>query len=359
MEQVSASAISAKQQMASRFFRKGVFLATLSGISYGLYTAFITLAMSVGIWEDWYGPNLAGLTMFTIVYVIGALGSSLNYTLSAVWGAGIAGARGKLRDFFKSVNSKPGRMMVLAALVGGPISSTAYIVGLQLAGSIVIPIAALCPAIGAILGRLFYKQKLNLRMLFGISICVFASFLIGLQSVAPDAPPQMLMGILIAFIAAVGWGFEGCVAGYGTSMIDYEVGILIRQSVSGIVGLFILVPVFAIMAGDMGLSVSLLGDALSSTNAMLIFFVSSFFTLYAFSLWYKGNAMCGTALGMACNGTFSFWGPLFCWIILGVFVGQEGWNLPFVAWVAAVLMSVGILFIAVNPLKLIEKRGAV
>ena len=63
--------------------------------------------------------------------------------------------------------------------MGGPISSAAYVVGLQMAGSIVIPISALCPAIGAILGRILYKQELNKRMVAGIVICVLSSFMIG------------------------------------------------------------------------------------------------------------------------------------------------------------------------------------
>ncbi|MCL2588243.1 MAG: hypothetical protein FWD84_02420 [Oscillospiraceae bacterium] len=355
----SLNAAQAKQKLESSFFKKGLTLAILSGMFYGLYTAFITLGMSLGVWDDWYGANTAALTAITITFGLGALGSAINYSISAVWGLGIAGARGKMGDFFRSLKSRPGKIMVIAALVGGPISTSAYVIGLQLAGSIIVPIAALCPAIGAILSRIFYKQKLNGRMIFGILICLTASFIIGLQSVAPDAPPQMMLGIAIAFIAAVGWGFEGCVAGYATSMIDFEIGIVIRQVVSGLAALFILTPLFLLIGGDAGRMLSIIGQAMTDSTAMPFFIISGFFTLYAFSLWYKGNAMCGTALGMAANGAFSFWGPFFCWIVLGVFWGQEGWALPPVVWFAAILMFIGILFIAVNPFTAFKKKGDV
>jgi len=357
MSSSTSNATLAKQQLESRFFRKGLTLAILSGMFYGLYTAFITLGMSLGVWDDWYGANTAALTAITITFGLGALGSAINYSISAVWGLGIAGVRGKLGDFFRSLKSRPGRIMVIAALVGGPISTSAYVIGLQLAGSIIVPIAALCPAIGAILGRILYKQKLNKRMVFGIVVCLIASFIIGLQSVAPDAPPTMLLGIAIAFIAAIGWGFEGCVAGYGTAMIDFEIGILIRQSVSGLAALFILTPLFLFIGGDASRTLSIIGQAVTDSSAMPFFIISGFFTLYAFSLWYKGNAMCGTALGMAANGAFSFWGPFFCWIVLGVIWGQDGWALPPVVWLAAILMFVGILFIAVNPFAVFKKKG--
>jgi len=349
---------SCQKKLSSSFFKKGITVAILSGMCYGLYSAFLTLGMSNGAWADWYGINTAALSAFVITYMLGALGSAVNDTISAVWCIGIAGAKGKLGDFFRTLSTKPGKMMMIAALIGGPIASTAYVVALQMAGSIVIPITALCPAIGAILARILFKQKLNARMILGIAICFTASFMIGSTSLGGDAPEGLFLGICIAFIAALGWGLEGCVAGYGTSMIDYEIGITIRQATSGLSNLIILLPIFGLLAGDIGLAPSLVISAVTSGSAMVWFVVSAFFAVFAYSLWYKGNSMCGAALGMACNGAYSFWGPFFCWLVLGVFVGQEGWALPPIAWAAAVVMVIGILVIAMNPLDLFRKKEA-
>ena len=90
----------------------------------------------------------------------------------------------------------------------------------------------------------------------------------------------------------------------------------------------------------------------------IIWFALAGLSAYAaFMYWYKGNAMCGAALGMSCNGTFSFWGPFVCWIILGVVFGLEGWNIPAIAWAAAVVMVVGIFIIAMNPMDLFKKTN--
>lgn len=354
----NVNAVAAKKKLSSKFFKKGITVAILSGMCYGLYSAFITLGMSNGIWADWYGVNTAALSAFVITYMLGALGSALNDTISAIWCIGIATAKGKMGDFFRTLKTKPGRMMMLAALLGGPIASTAYIVALQMAGSIVIPITALCPAIGAIMARILFKQKLTPRMLLGIAICFGATLMIGGTGFLEDAPEGLMLGILIAFIAAFGWGLEGCIAGYGTSMIDYEIGITIRQCTSGLSNLIILVPLMAIMAGNFGLAPGLLIQAVTSSDAMIWFVVSGFFAVFAYSLWYKGNSMCGAALGMACNGAYSFWGPFFCWLILGVVVGQEGWALAPIAWAAAIVMAIGILIISMNPLDLFKKKEA-
>lgn len=350
------TAIRAKKQLTEQFYKQGLLIGLFSGVSYGLYSAFLTLGMTKGVWNDWYGFNSAGLSVFAITYLLGALGSAVNDICSSVWAIGYAIIKGKFGDFLKTINTTPGRMMILAALAGGPIAGTAYVVGLQMAGSIVIPITALCPAIGAILGKVLYKQEISKRMWLGISICVGASFLIGSSSIGSDAADGMMLGIAIAFIAALGWGFEGCVAGYGTSMIDSGIGITIRQTTSGLANLLILVPIFAIFGGNIKLAPQLAIQAFTSGPAMIWFAISGLFAFVSFMSWYKGNSMCGAALGMACNATYSFWGPFFCWILLGVIGGIDGWALPPVVWIGAIIMTFGILIIAVNPMDLFKKK---
>ena len=61
---------------------------------------------------------------------------------------------------------------------------------------------------------------------------------------------------------------------------------------------------------------------------MFFFVASGFFAYTSFSNWYRGNSMCGTALGMACNGTYSFFVPLCSWIIIGLIMGIEASPCP-------------------------------
>ncbi|WP_040329055.1 membrane protein [Clostridium ihumii] len=356
---VNSEAVAAKKKLTSSFFKKGISLALFSGLAYGLYTAFLTMGMTKGVWGDWYGANTAGLSAFVVAYLLAALGNAINDTCSAIWALGYAGVKGKFKDFLRCVNTKPGHIMIVAALIGGPIAGTAYVIALQMAGSIVVPISALCPAIAAILGKILYKQEVNKRMTVGIIICVFASFLIGSTGFAGGVSKNTVIGILIAIVAALGWGFEGCVAGYGSAMIDPEIGICIRQVTSGIANLFILVPIIGVMAGGVNISVDLAVQAFTSAPAMIWFALSGLLSFMTFMTWYAGNSMCGASLGTACNGTYSFFGPLFCLLVLGVYGGMDGWSLPSVAWIGAVIMMFGILTISMNPLDLFRKKEEV
>ncbi len=353
---LNPAAIAAKTGLDTSFKRRGIITAVLSGMFYGTYTAFMTLAMSLGVWAGWYGEH-SGLSAFAVMYLLSALGAACTDTCSAGWALGLATLKGKLGDFFRCIKTKPGLVMMGAAVVGGPLASTAYVVGLQQAGSIVVPISALCPAIGAILGRVLFKQPLNARMILGIGICFLASVMIGCTGLKADAPPNLFVGIFFGFVAALCWGIEGCVCGYGTSLIDPEVGITIRQVTSCLSNLIILVPVFSMIAGVNPLG--MVARAFTDGTAMPWFIVAGFGAYFGFMLWYKGNAMCGAALGMSCNGAFSFWGPFFCWLVLGAAFGRDGWSMPPIAWLAAVTMIIGIFTIAMNPLDLPRKGNKV
>ncbi len=348
------AAMAAKKKLAADFLRKGVITAVLSGMFYGTYTAFMTYAMSVGIWGTWYGEN-SGLSAFAVMFLLSALGAAATDTCSAGWALGIAAFKGKIGDFLRCIKTKPGMVMVGAAVIGGPIASTCYVVGLQQAGSLVVPISALCPAIGAILGRILFKQQLNARMMLGIFICLVASFMIGLTGLGDDAPANLFLGLFFGLLAAFGWGLEGCVAGYGTSMIDPEIGITIRQVTSSLSNLIILVPLFSMIGGVNPLT--MIGNTFTDSTSLIWFVVAGFGSYFGFMLWYKGNSMCGAVLGMSCNGMFSFWGPFFCWLILGIFFGLKGWSIPPIAWAAAVIMVIGIFIIAMNPLDLFKKQS--
>ncbi|CAG36547.1 membrane protein [Desulfotalea psychrophila] len=358
MGQTSAApslvAVAAKKQLDSSFRRRGITIALASGLFYGFYTAFMTLGMSKGIWLEWYGSQ-SNLSAFAVMYLLSALGAATTDTCSALWAVSFAVLRGRFGDFTRCIRTKPGMVMVAAAIIGGPLASTAYVIGLQLAGSIVVPIAALCPAFGAIIGHFLFKQKLTARIMLGIAICFAASFLIGSTGLGANVPDNLFLGLFFGLAAAVFWGIEGCICGYGTSMIDPEIGITIRQVTAGFSNLFILVPLFGIIAQVD--SFAMVTQSFTDGGSIIYFAIAGLCAYLTFMYWYKGNGMCGAALGMSCNGTFSFWGPFCCWIVLGIVFGIEGWSMPPIAWAAAILMVIGIFIIAMNPLDLFKKSN--
>ena len=364
------NALAAKQAQEKSYRKKGIFIALMSGFLYGGYTAFMTQGMATGVWVDYYGGTgvAAGLSAFALVYTLSAVGAAVNDICSAVWSLIYAAIIGRLGDFTRSINTKPGRILILAAIIGGPLASTAYVIGLQMAGSIIVPIAALNAAIGAIIGRIIYKQKLSGGMILGIVICFAAAVIIGLfgygipegglAGIFGNMSGEAVIGIIAAFCAALGWGIEGAVGGYACCMVDTEVAICIRQCTSGIVNAVILCSLLSLMGGDgIGSGLALVGHALADGPSIWMFIVAGIFASWSFKFWYKGASMCGAALGMGCNGTYAFWGPMYCLVVCGLIFGGEGWNIAWPGWVGAITMVIGIFVLAISQQKATEKEA--
>ena len=364
------NALAAKQAQEKSYRKKGIFIALMSGFLYGGYTAFMTQGMATGVWVDYYGGTgvAAGLSAFALVYTLSAVGAAVNDICSAVWTLIYAAIIGRLGDFARSINTKPGRILIVAAIIGGPLASTAYVIGLQMAGSIIVPIAALNAAIGAIIGRIIYKQKLSGGMILGIVICFAAAVIIGLfgygipegglAGIFGNMSGEAVIGIIAAFCAALGWGIEGAVGGYACCMVDTEVAICIRQCTSGIVNAVILCSLLSLMGGDgIGSGLALVGHALADGPSIWLFFIGGVFASWSFKFWYKGASMCGAALGMGCNGTYAFWGPAYCLVVCGMIFGGEGWNIAWPGWVGAIIMVIGIFVLAISQQKATEKEA--
>lgn len=354
-------------QRRKRFAARGIAFAMASGVCYGLYTAFLTLAQTQGVWGDWFagaswGDGNPALSAFTITFVLAALAAGLNDLFSGIWSLVACAKNRQLGDLWKTIRTKPGIVMMLCAAIGGPFATICYVVALNSATAagnpgVIVPIAALNCAIGAILGRILFKQKLDGHTVAGVTVCLLAGGLIGGASFA-SMGPEALMGCAFALFAAFGWGFEGCVAGFGTALIEYRIGIAIRQTTAGLLELVIVFPILMLLSGNAAGIGDLIGAAVSSPS-LAIFAVSGLFAMPAYSFWYKGNSMCGAALGMACNGMYAFWGPFFIWIIMGV-LGIGGMSasyppLSMIQWAGALIMVAGIFLIAVDPKTLFSR----
>lgn len=355
---IASAALNAKIAQERSYRKKGIFIALMSGFLYGGYTAFMTQGMSTGIWVEWYSIA-SGLSAFAIVYTLSAVGAAVNDICSAIWTLIYAAIIGRIGDFARSINTKPGRILILAAIIGGPLASTAYVVGLQMAGSIIVPIAALNAAIGAIIGRVIYKQALSKGMVLGIIICFAAAVLIGStgMDLGGGFSSEMLIGMIAAFCAALGWGIEGAVGGYACCMVDTEVAICIRQITSGIVNGVVLVSILSMIGGDgIGSGITMVGQAMVDGPSVWMFFIAGIFASWSFKFWYKGAAMCGAALGMGCNGTYAFWGPFYCFIVCGLIFGVDGYAIPWQGWIGALIMVAGIFILAISQQKATEKE---
>ena len=115
-----------REERRRRYFTRGVAFAIASGICYGLYTGFLTLAETQGVWGEWFagtewGGGNPALSAFAITFVLAALAAGLNDFFSGIWSLIVCAKNRQLGDFWKTAKTKPGLIMIVCAIIGGPL----------------------------------------------------------------------------------------------------------------------------------------------------------------------------------------------------------------------------------------------
>lgn len=273
----------------------GVSMGLFSGFAYGIYT---TLVLVAGMQYPLAGA--AGL--LAAPYVC----AGLNDLFAGLWITCYNIKKGRIRQVWQNLFTRPGKLVILGALLGGPAANGAYLAGLSMAGAYAIPITATCSLFGALFAWIFLKQRPTKKVMAGMVLCAAGAIIINWSK--PAESPRFTLGIICALLAAVSWGLEGVVASYGGSKMDADIAVNIRDLVSGIVILAIIIPA----AGAAGL----LRETLAAKTPALWLAASGLAAAMSFLAWYRANAAVGCAVGMSLNVTYTFWGVLFCALFL-------------------------------------------
>lgn len=323
----NTSAADMKMKQLSKKFRvTGLTAGALSGLTYGIYTTLVLVA-------GYYEPLVSAVGILASPYVC----SGLNDLFAGIWLTIYNAKKGRLAEIGRTANTFPGKMMILGALLGGPIANGAYLVGLALAGAYAIPISATCGLFGALFAWIFLKQRPTKRVVAGMLTCVAGAIII--NWVKPEGSPNFTLGIICALTRLCAGDLRKAFQ-LRRSQIDTDVATNIRQLFSGLVDLVIIVP----LVGGLGL----LGGTMSAGIPALWLAVSGLSAGASFLLWYKANSTVGCAIGMSLNVTYAFWGVLFCILFLGQPVTTT-------IVVGSVVIIFGAILVTMNPLDFFKK----
>lgn len=324
-------ALEKKKKMASSFFRQGIAAGFISAITFGLYSTVSAYAMGLE-------PLVGVASIFAVPFVA----SAINDSIAAIWLVIYNTMKGRLKEIGRSLCVFPGLMVILGALFGGPIANGAYLIGIASAGAAAIPISALFPMFGALFARIFLKQQISRRVAIGMGICIAGAIMISLDG-GGDLGSNFTLGIICALIAAIGWGLEGVFSAFGMSMIDSNIAITIRQGVSGIVFITVVLPICN--------ALGLFGDVLRSPKIMIVIAIGALFAAVSFLSWYIANSKVGVATGMSLNSTYVLWGVIFSAIFLNT-------SLSPMMILGAIIITAGAIIVSVNPFEFFKKKEA-
>ena len=83
------------------------------------------------------------------------------------------GRKGRLRDTLEAAKTKSGRVVMLGALLGGPIGMSGYLAAINAIGpGYTAAISAFYPAVGSLLAWILLKEKMNLNQFIALIVAL-------------------------------------------------------------------------------------------------------------------------------------------------------------------------------------------
>lgn len=276
-----------------------------SGIIAGMTWAIETVVLGIALAMSPFCSNEQAIFLAPFVSTF------LHDACSAIFATIYNGVRGNLKNVWKAFKTKSGKWVVLAAVIGGPIGMTGYVLAVNYMGASIGAVAsAIFPAIGSVLAFIFLKEKMKWHQWIFLVITLLGVY--GL-SYSPDLKIEnFFLGVLGALMCAFGWGIEAVIL--AKCLTDPEVtdeyALQIRQTTSALVYGIIILPVLGGWKFTAELFTGGTGWLLPTIA------LAGAFATISYLFYYKAISKIGASKAMALNVTYTAWAIVFTVVIL-------------------------------------------
>lgn len=310
--------------------KKGLLWGFISGATWGLDGVILGMAFALA-------PFTAGASLYA-----GPLaGAALHDGFAGFYLFFYNLFTGRWKEYVRTLATRPGKIVCLAALFGGPIAMSGYLVGINLAGaSYALAITAMYPAVGAIMAVFILKEKIVPRVWAGIALCIAGAVIVGY--VPPEGDfPHFYLGLGLSLLATLGWGMEGVLSTYGMDMADPDIAIGIREGTSFVVYFVAVLPLIG--------GLTMFWDVFKE-QAIWYIALAGFLGGLSYLAWYRALNMTGVGRAMAFNITYALWAVFFGWLLTDLEVTPT-------LLAGAAIITVGTILVVANPKELLKLRG--
>ena len=283
----------------------------LAAVTWALETVIIGIALSMSPLVD-----NAGEAIFLAPFI----STFLHDACSAIFSWIYNGVRGQLGNVFKALfRTKSGKWVIIAAIIGGPVGMTGYVLAVTYMGASIAAIAsAIFPAIGSVLAWVFLKEKMKWYQWVFLLLTILGVY--GLSYSTELAPKNYLLGILGALLCSFGWGIEAVILAkcLKDPEVKDEYALQIRQTTSAVFYGAAILPILGIMGfAENGMAPWAFTVNLFRGTGWLVPTIAfaGLFATVSYLFYYKAIAKIGASKAMALNITYTAWAMIFALVI--------------------------------------------
>ncbi len=276
-----------------------------SGILWGLDTVILGIGLAMA-------PFIGTAEAIALGAIVGA---ALHDIFCAIWLFIYMGIRGRLKDTLAALKTRSGRVVILGALLGGPIGMTGYVIAINNIGAgYTAIISSFYPAFGTVMAVLFLKEKMQIKQVIALLVALAGIIMMGYLTSDTEVVGNPVIGLLGAFAAVIGWGSEAVISAWGMrdDHVDNETALQIRETTSALVYCIVILPAF----GAWIFTASVIPSLATGVVAL-----AALAGTVSYLFYYKGISVIGAAKGMALNISYSAWAVVFGLILLQTIPG--------------------------------------
>ncbi|MEZ7672514.1 DMT family transporter [Pauljensenia sp. 20925_1_27] len=263
-----------------------------SGALWGLDTVVLAIALAMIPFDGFDQSALAGAVLHDVACAL----------ILVIYMA----LRGRLKDTWAALRTRPGKSVIAAALLGGPIGMSGYLIAIDNIGpGLTAIISTFYPALGTLLAFILLKERMAPRQIVALLVALGAIVATGWSATSePIEGGNAILGVAGALACVIGWGSEAVILTWGMrdEAVDNEVALQIRETTSALVYLFVVAPI----AGVFGFTLHSLAHLSAGVVALAGLAGTASYLFY-----YKALSAIGASRGMALNISYSAWAIIF------------------------------------------------
>ncbi len=323
-----------------------MFAGILAGITWGLETVALNKAFDLN--------PLESMILATLITAF------MHDTFSAIFAWIYNGVRGKLPEIFRSLfKTKSGKWVVIAAIIGGPVGMTGYVMTVQNLGyAIGAAASTVFPAIGAVLAFIFLKEKMKWYQWLFLLATLAGVF--GLFYSTDIKAENILLGVIGTLLCSFGWGIEAVILAkcLRDGDVSDEGALMIRQTTSAVIYGAAVLPVLSVILKDnaWGRTVALF----SNTGWLVpVIVIAGLFATASYLFYYKAIAKIGASKSMALNVSYAAWAMIFgnIYFLIDPTYSQKT-EITFLTVVCAIVVLVCSIFAAADFKDIFKRNPA-
>ena len=263
-----------------------------SGALWGLDTVVLAIALAMIPFDGFDQSALAGAVLHDVACAV----------ILVVYMA----LRGRLKDTWAALRTRPGKSVIAAALLGGPIGMSGYLIAIDNIGpGLTAIISTFYPALGTLLAFILLKERMAPRQIVALLVALGAIVATGWSATSESiSGGNAILGVAGALACVIGWGSEAVILTWGMrdEAVDNEVALQIRETTSALVYLFVVAPI----AGVFGFTLHSLAHLSAGVVALAGLAGTASYLFY-----YKALSAIGASRGLALNISYSAWAIIF------------------------------------------------